>query len=267
MKIPSIILYCAALLIFSVAHSMAASSDWQDLGGGKARLLASLDPATGELNAAVEVKLEPGWSTYWRYPGSSGIPPMFDFSPTPGFELSAIDFPSPQLLGSKSNRYAGYKKTVTFPISGRFVDGITPKVHLKILMGVCREVCIPAQAELKITTAQLMQSDPIAQQAIRLARLSIPRHADPGNVVMKTEEGAERNLVVTVNSKSDDTRPSLFVEGPAEWYLQPAELLSQEDGYAVFSLDLSRAPASVDITEHPLKFTLVNGNSAIEFLR
>ena len=26
------------------------------------------------------VKLRPGWKTYWRYPGDSGVPPQFDFS-------------------------------------------------------------------------------------------------------------------------------------------------------------------------------------------
>ena len=30
--------------------------------------------------AGVEIKLKPGWKTYWRYPGDSGVPPVLDFS-------------------------------------------------------------------------------------------------------------------------------------------------------------------------------------------
>ena len=34
----------------------------------------------GELLAGVQIRLEPGWKTYWRTPGDSGVPPSFDWS-------------------------------------------------------------------------------------------------------------------------------------------------------------------------------------------
>ncbi|MEO1142064.1 MAG: protein-disulfide reductase DsbD domain-containing protein, partial [Pseudomonadota bacterium] len=84
--------------VSSFESAQAASSDWQDLGGGKARLIASVDPKTGVVSGAVEVQLEPGWSTYWRYPGSSGIPPRFDFSASKGFTIKEVEFPTPKLV-------------------------------------------------------------------------------------------------------------------------------------------------------------------------
>ena len=70
--------------------AVAATSQWHDHGGGKVRLVVYADPTNSEINGVVEVQLEPGWSTYWRYPGSSGIPPTFDFSRSKGFLNSKI---------------------------------------------------------------------------------------------------------------------------------------------------------------------------------
>ena len=75
----------AMLVAFAPADAWSASSDWEDLGGGKARLVAELDPVSGEIHGVVEFDLDEGWKTYWRQPGGSGIPPEFDFpAPHPG---------------------------------------------------------------------------------------------------------------------------------------------------------------------------------------
>ena len=32
-----------------------------------------------QLRAGIEIKMQPGWKTYWRYPGDSGVPPQLRF--------------------------------------------------------------------------------------------------------------------------------------------------------------------------------------------
>lgn len=263
-----LILFQFALIVFAYAANVqAATSDWHDLGGGKARLLANLDPATGKLSAALEVRLEEGWSTYWRYPGSSGIPPLFDFSATDGFTLEAVRFPAPKLLGNEQLRYAGYKEQVVFPISGTFFSGITPKIRLKLLIGVCATVCIPAQAEIEISTSELMRSDPLAGQIINLANLSVPLQVAAETVVKQAYMQESRSLMLTVTHEESGLNPALFVEGPSDWFLQPAKLMETAGGAAKFEIDLSRAPKETDISGHKLKYTLVNGSKGIEFIR
>ena len=47
------------------------------------RLIAGASAArcgATSMRAGVEIRLAPGWKTYWRYPGDSGVPPRFDFS-------------------------------------------------------------------------------------------------------------------------------------------------------------------------------------------
>ena len=66
---------------FLILDSFAASSDWQEAEGARVRVVTqSVPDENGVLKAIVEVDLEPGWKTYWREPGSSGIPPLFNFS-------------------------------------------------------------------------------------------------------------------------------------------------------------------------------------------
>ena len=64
-------------------YSVAAdASAWDSDARSGMRLIAGKAPAdgSGALRAGVELKLSPGWKTYWRYPGDSGVPPRFDFS-------------------------------------------------------------------------------------------------------------------------------------------------------------------------------------------
>src|SRR5690348_2776775 len=53
----------------------ADSSAWDRDARGGIRLIAGNSAADGAIRAGVELNLAPGWKTYWRYPGDSGVPP------------------------------------------------------------------------------------------------------------------------------------------------------------------------------------------------
>ncbi len=59
------------------------ASSWETVPHGAARLIAGETHTSRDsvwLRAGVEIRLDPGWHTYWRYPGDSGVPPTFDFA-------------------------------------------------------------------------------------------------------------------------------------------------------------------------------------------
>ena len=73
-------------------------SPWDNDIRSAARLIAA--SARGEsgdrvLRAGVEIKLQPGWKTYWRYPGDSGVPPVFDFSASENVKTVTVLYPTP----------------------------------------------------------------------------------------------------------------------------------------------------------------------------
>ena len=53
----------------------------------------------GLYTAALEIRLAPGWKTYWRAPGEAGFPPQFDFSSSRNLENLEIIWPAPMLFG------------------------------------------------------------------------------------------------------------------------------------------------------------------------
>jgi len=82
---------CAALAAASIilmhgttvraADESATESAWAEDLRSSIRLIAGSNKASAaNLRAGIEIKLQSGWKTYWRYPGDSGVPPRFDFS-------------------------------------------------------------------------------------------------------------------------------------------------------------------------------------------
>src|SRR5438874_6962987 len=69
------------------------------------------------LRAGIEIKLDPGWQTYWRDPGDSGAPPKFDFSASENVKSVSVLWPAPQRFpdGAGGNSI-GYLNHVILPL-------------------------------------------------------------------------------------------------------------------------------------------------------
>src|ERR1700741_5308498 len=80
--IPKILFPAAIVICLASVPSASAqdASNWDGQAHSAARLIAG---ATGKnqdaafLRAGIEIRLDPGWLTYWRDPGDSGAPPTF----------------------------------------------------------------------------------------------------------------------------------------------------------------------------------------------
>src|SRR6202048_1500377 len=69
-------LFASSLAIEARAED---ASPWQRDGHSAVRLLAG-SRSGAVLLGGIALQLQPGWKTYWRTPGDSGVPPRFDFS-------------------------------------------------------------------------------------------------------------------------------------------------------------------------------------------
>src|ERR1044072_7701792 len=85
----------AAALCVACATSEVHAEDaspWQRDAHSAVRLLAGSRSGTGLLGG-VAIQLQPGWKTYWRTPGDSGVPPRFDFSKSDNVEAGTVLWP------------------------------------------------------------------------------------------------------------------------------------------------------------------------------
>src|SRR6187397_1512976 len=82
----------ATAIMTSPAAKAADASPWSDDIRSSIRLVAG-GTQGGALRAGIEIKLQPGWKTYWRYPGDSGVPPSFSFAGSENLASAEVLFP------------------------------------------------------------------------------------------------------------------------------------------------------------------------------
>lgn len=133
---------------------------------------------------AVEIRMAPGWHTYWENGGDAGLPTTVDWELPEGFEAGPIRWPVP-------HRYAEEGDVVTFGYAERvllLVD-VTPPDRIDAesvpLRGraewlQCKDICIPGGAELELVlpvgTSPVPAPEPVLQ-AFAAAREQLPRSA------------------------------------------------------------------------------------------
>ena len=73
-------------------------------------------------HTGVLIELAPGWKTYWRMPGDSGIPPEFTWAPSHPATVE-VAFPTPSRHVDKSGEAVGYESEVLFPVTVKRATG------------------------------------------------------------------------------------------------------------------------------------------------
>ncbi|MBN8919634.1 MAG: cytochrome C biogenesis protein, partial [Rhizobiales bacterium] len=102
----------------AVAQSQTASA-WQRQQHSAARLISAEAEKGREgtvWRAGVEITLDPGWKTYWRNPGDSGIPPRFNFSASTNVRDVKVAWPAPARFADGVGMSIGYADRVILPL-------------------------------------------------------------------------------------------------------------------------------------------------------
>lgn len=260
-----------AILLFGLlntTHSMAEITKWQDLGGGRVRLVTVYDPVSDVVEGIIDVELQPGWVTYWRNPGESGIPPDFNFSKSSGVAVSQPDFPIPVSKKSFGIVSMVYQNHVAFPFKASpLTSPLSGKLQLDLLMGVCDEICIPAMATLTQDLSKLNRSDLPSSSLIELAKQTIPveNGDDPAlPQILSARTITDSAVLIEARLSRTANKLELFAEGQDNWFFYPAKLLDQKENLARFELSLSDLPKDADITKSPLRLTLSVDGTGVE---
>jgi DsbC/DsbD-like thiol-disulfide interchange protein len=259
----------AALLAASLAAAARAedASPWQKDGHSAVRLLAG-SRSGAVLLGGVAFQLQPGWKTYWRTPGDSGVPPRFDFSKSDNVEAVTVLWPAPKKFDDGAGGVSlGYHDQIVLPL--RIVAKNVDKpvtLRAEINYAVCEKLCIPvdAKAELAFTSVASTE-DP----ALFAALDTVPKPAnvgDPNPLTIRDVKREGKDQVVVDVVTPDDRAVSLFVEGPTpDWGLPVPKLVASPPGVKRFSFQLDGVPPGVNPDGAALKLTLVGGDRAYEF--
>lgn len=258
------------MLAVSLATGACAedSSPWQRDSHSAVRLLAG-SRSGGVLLGGIAIQLEPGWKTYWRNPGDSGVPPKFDFSKSDNVEAVTILWPAPMKFDDGAGGHSlGYKKQVVLPL--RIVAKNADKpvtLRAAISYAVCDKLCIPAEANSELTFMSVASTE---DGGLAAALDAVPKPANVGDPNPLTIRDVKREgattVLVDVNAP-DATEVSLFAEGPTpDWALPIPQLVANSPpGVKRFAFELEGLPPGAKPDGAALKLTLVGGERSYEF--
>lgn len=255
------------------------ASSWVTDHASRARLIAGGMPSRmgqpPQLVAGLEIEMDDGWKTYWRNPGTSGVPPRFDFAGSENLAEAIPLYPAPARIADRDGDTIGYKKSVVFPISVRPADP-SKAVTLKLAAeyGVCKDVCIPVQPALSLVIPPGTASTP-AGNTLAKALDQVPRPAenrrlnDPKLGSVKIDLATAKPAIVLDAIFGNDTKGAdIFLEAPdGIWIPMPKRVGDVKDGRATFVVDLTDGADLADLKGREIRVTLVSsgGHSETSF--
>jgi DsbC/DsbD-like thiol-disulfide interchange protein len=272
-----VIIPLRAALGFAVTLSFACTaiavraedaSPWQRDTHSAVRLLAG-SRSGAVLLGGIAVQLQPGWHTYWRTPGDSGVPPRFDFSKSENVEAVTVLWPAPKKFDDGAGGTSlGYKHQVVLPLRIVAKSGDKPvTLRAAINYAVCEKLCIPVEANAELVFASVAST---SDGELSAALDTVPKPAtigDPNPLTIRdVKRDGKANVLVDVTAP-DGKDVSLFVEGPTpDWALPVPKLLDQSPpGVKRFVFELDGLPPGASADGAALKLTLVGGDRAYEF--
>ena len=270
-----VLLAAAGLILLTVPGAIAAenASAWdRDLHAG-VRLIAGSKLPDGVRRAGLEIQLDPGWHTYWRYPGDAGVPPHFDFSASDNVKDVQVLWPAPRRLLAGGSTSIGYENELVLPLRVTPRDPAKPAVlRLKLDYAICEKLCVPAagKAELALPGAPSPHDARLnAAEALVPKPTKLGADAPLAIRTVRREPGTPRaRVVVDVAAPSGVGPPGLdlFAEGPtSDWALPvPTPVPGAPAGLQRFTFEIDGVPPGAKQDGVALKLTAVAGASAIE---
>jgi DsbC/DsbD-like thiol-disulfide interchange protein len=262
----------AGAILVTMPSSMAVdASAWDGDARSGVRLIAGKAPAdgSGALRAGVELKLSPGWKTYWRYPGDSGVPPRFDFSRSTNVQSVTVGWPAPHRFSDAAGSSIGYRGGVIFPLRIVPQNASQPvTLRLDLQYAVCEKVCIPVDAKVALAPGSSASSQ---DAALAAAEAMVPaaaplRGGKDFAITSVTRDPANKRRVIVDMTAPEHTKVDLFAEGPTpDWALPlPIATPGAPAGQRRFIFDLEGLPPGAKADGAVLTLTAIGESSAIE---
>jgi DsbC/DsbD-like thiol-disulfide interchange protein len=242
------------------------ASPWVNDLNSSLRLIAG-DKDNDSLRAAVEIKLKPGWHTYWRYPGDSGVPPRFSFPGSNNVAAVKVLYPAPKAITDETGTTIGYTDGAVFPLRvAPRQKGKPVTLRLHVEYAVCEKMCVPVEAKAEL---KLPGGNAETDAAIAAAEARVPKPVSAAEMGLKAHRvnDTPKPLIALDLAVPTGEMIQVFVEGPTpEWALPiPKPAPGAPAGHQYFGFELDGMPPGVDPKgPFELTFTIVRDSQPVE---
>jgi DsbC/DsbD-like thiol-disulfide interchange protein len=244
-------------------------SPWVDQTDSKVRVVSAAVTKDGSAApyAAIQLRMDPGWKTYWRNPGDSGVPPTFDWSGSKNLKRAEVLYPAPHRFADANGTAIGYGGEVIFPVR------ITPEnagepVDLSVSFeyGLCKDLCIPNSATLNVVLPPNLGQGDDALIETALADVPQPATTDalPRIASVTANLAPKPGLEIEALFPEGASGTDLFIDNPEIAVPVPKALGPIEDGKQRFSVTFYSPEDAAAIKGKPLRMVLVSDEGSTE---
>ena len=257
----------------SASAVAADQSSWVKDNYSKARLVGAAIDQDGktETLAGVQIRLSPGWKTYWRNPGDSGVPPTFDWSGSKNLKSAQVLYPAPHRFADAGGTAIGYSDEVVFPVK------VTPEregepieLKLNLAYGVCKTLCVPSEESLTLELPPQGAGGEGDQLLIQRYLDIVPKPVKKGELpalgAVEERLGAKRpEILIEAIFPEDAIGADLFAEAPDDSFVPvPKPVGMPEGGKQHFAIAFGSPAEAQALKGKTLRLTLVSAGGARE---
>jgi len=116
----------------------------------------------------VDLKMEPGWHTYWKNPGDAGVPTKIEWQLPPGVIAGKTRWPLPEKFPPLEVTTYGYTNEVVLLVPLTLATNLPPG-PLDLKAGItwleCKEQCLPGSDSVEVTLNVGTETKPSADGA------------------------------------------------------------------------------------------------------
>jgi thiol:disulfide interchange protein DsbD len=158
--------------------------------------------------AGVDLKMEPGWHTYWKNPGEAGMATKIDWKLPPGVTAGNIQWPLPEKLPPFEVTTYGYSDEVMLLVPLTIGTNVPPgpiTLTANLSWLECKDVCIPGKTTVEATLNIGNEIKPSAKGSIGDWSLKVPDRPTGFNLRAwweKPPDGDTRSLIIDARSDS-----------------------------------------------------------------
>jgi suppressor for copper-sensitivity B len=275
-----IILSLFAVLICTSANALAAESPWSSAEQMQAKLLSAHETISSDqttLNAALQTRLAPGWHSYWRNPGESGLPPKILWESSKNIESIEMLFPAPKRFQELDLTTFGYDGDVTYPLNITLKEaGKAAKLDFTLETMVCKDICLPVTLPLSLEIEAGEGADSKHRSLIDYAHKKIPSSTETPQLKIENVTITKDAVVASIMSKRGFARTDVFTEvGEFALGSDPQIQINENDKQRAniivpitqdIQAEFETSGAALPYRGHVVRITVTDGRNAVEQL-
>lgn len=211
------------LLFMSVGQASPVSTGWlSDPNHPPVEtrfvLTGQTDSVSGTVAGYLEVRLQPGWKTYWRSPGEGGVAPSIHWQDSANIVDLDWQWPVPKRYDVLGVETIGYAEDVIFPMTIKVEDFSQPAILLATLsLSSCSTVCVITDypIDLSFIPSALTPSETDMRRYAQ-ALSTVPQSSSLAGIKSAIWDADQSKLQLVLSNAQGWVNPDLFIDGDAE---------------------------------------------------